>query len=628
MYIRAINTRNKKTGTIYTKHTLVESIQTPKGPRQRVIMHLGQLTIPRVEWKLLASILESKLSGQESLFGEVHPEIDSLAQTLISNNQLSKQIQSAPNTTGEAKEQYEEVDLGSVNTIDTRSAGAETVCQWAWERLKFDKLLKEIGMNARRTAIAQALIFGRLISPGSERHIYEWFQKRTTLPDMAGGEIVSCGKDMFYSIGDKLYEKKDSIETALYQTERKLYPHTSATIFLYDLTNTYMEGSCLKNTLAQRGHCKSKRTDCPLITLSLVVDGDGMPIASHIYKGNQSEPETMKDMIERVQTTLRGEQETLFKPTIAMDRGIATAENIEYLREHGYPYVVIRREDGSDAYREQFLNGMDTFELVGDSKKSAYGDENNVYVRKMDGSHGGTCEVLCMSEGRARKERAIDDRREGHFLEDVAKFDRSIKAGNIKRIDKIEARKSRLAGRHKSVAKHYEISTLLSPDGKVTGVAASKVSPEDENLYGCYIIESTHVELSGKEIWGLYMTLTRVEKAFRAMKSTLGMRPVFHQTDDRSGAHLFITVLAYHLLAVIERRLLESGDHRQWATIRDALSTHTRNTVIFQGKAGNVYHVRVTALPDDGHRAIYDALGIKPQQRRMISRVKTASDTL
>jgi transposase len=121
-----------------------------------------------------------------------------------------------------------------------------------------------------------------------------------------------------YEVGDNLYNKKDRIEDLLYKRERELFAHDAGTIFLYDLTNTYMEG----NKLAERSHCKSKRTDCPLITISLLVDGDGMPIVSHIYKGNQSEPETMEDMIMRLESMAWGNQMTLIKPTVAMDRGM------------------------------------------------------------------------------------------------------------------------------------------------------------------------------------------------------------------------------------------------------------------------------------------------------------------
>ena len=149
--------------------------------------------------------------------------------------------------------------------------GAELVCQDTWNLLRFDQILKNCGFTKNQTAIAKALIFGRLISSGSERHTIEWFKKRSALSELPGPDVTGFGKDMFYEMGDKLYNYKEKIEEFLYNKQQALFPSNKHTVFLYDLTNTYMEGSCLSNKLAKRGNCKSKRKDCPLITLSLIV---------------------------------------------------------------------------------------------------------------------------------------------------------------------------------------------------------------------------------------------------------------------------------------------------------------------------------------------------------------------
>jgi transposase len=255
------------------------------------------------------------------------------------------------------------------------------------------------------------LVFGRLISPGSERRTIEWFQKRSALQELTGiTNLKDCGKDRFYNIADELYDHKERIEDLLYLRERELFPDTDDTIYLYDLTNTYFEGHGLGNTLAARGHCKSKRYDCPLITLEMVVNSDGMPICSQIYKGNQSEPETMEGILKRLLRRLNGGQIPLTKPTVAMDRGIATDDNVNWLRDNGYNYIVIKREDDSEEYRQEFETRRDTFELVS-SKKSVYGEENNVYVHKETVGNNDMCRILCYSEGKSRKEKAIADRK-------------------------------------------------------------------------------------------------------------------------------------------------------------------------------------------------------------------------
>jgi transposase len=304
-----------------------------------------------------------------------------------------------------------------------------------------------------------------------------------------------------------------------------------------------------------------------------------------------------------------------------MDRGIATADNVKLLRERGYPYAVIRREDESETYRKLFEEGRESFDRVGAGKKSAYGDENKVYVRKLEPEEGsGVCKVLCISDGKERKEQAIHTRKEQVFVNDVSKLDASVKSGNIKSPDKIGAKLEAKIKRHKTVAARFSAEVCLGAGGKAEGVRLTRNEDAEKSLYGCYVIESTHVNLSDKEIWNLYMTLTKVEGAFRAMKSSLGVRPVYHQKADRSGAHLFISVLAYHLLAVIERKLGESGDCREWKTIRRVLSTHTRSTVSIVGADMGVHHIRISGEPEDVHREIYEALGAKDPYKKVVYR--------
>ena len=622
MFIREYKTKNNKTGAVYVKHKLVESIRTDEGPRQQIIMGLGTLTIPRVDWKRLAHALKCRITGQKSLLEESDVEIERLALSLVSNNKLSKNLavdSVIKENSCDDKHQYVNIDIGSIRTKETRSIGGELLCLKAWDMLGFTSILKQLKFTTKAIVITMVLLFGRMLSPGSERHTIEWFRKRSALHEFPGvADVTDCGKDFFYEVGDDLYANKDSIEELLYQKEREYFPHTESTVYLYDITNTYMEGSGIGNSLAARGHCKSKRFDCPLITLSLVIGDDGMPISSQIYKGNQSEPETMEGMLKRLSRRLHGDQEALFKPTVVMDRGIATIDNVTWLRENGYHYIVVKREDGSEEYRRQFEESKDTFELVS-SGKSVYGEENKVYIRKelIDGKMS---RVLCISEGRARKERAIDEGKEKPFIEDIEKFSRSIAKGTIKNVVKIEGKLERIICKYKKISSRYEVFLEKSGD-KVTGISLTKKPVSEEKLYGCYVIESSHADFSAPHIWHLYMTLTRVESAFRSMKEALGVRPLYHQTGERAAAHLFITVLAYHLLATLEKLMARKGDTRKWSTLRDVMSTLTRGTVMMQDDKGATYNIRVTGESEDVHQDIFDKLNIQPSLKPVIFKV-------
>ena len=629
MYIREYKIKNNKTGAIRVEHKLVTSVRTEKGPRQRVIMPLGTLSVDRIDWKRLAHALECRITGQRSLLQEHDADLERLALKIVSNNDLSKSLEVMRSAKLEEHEAYQKksdnrhvtIDLGSVKMRETRGLGAEALCMKAWEMLGFADILKKLRFSATSISVAMALIFGRMISPGSELHTIEWFRKRSALHEMPGmSDIRRISKDRFYEAADDLYERKERIEDMLFRKEREIFPHTEATIYLYDITNTYLEGHGLGNDLAARGHCKSKRYDCPLITLALVVGDDGMPVCSQIYKGNQSEPETMEMMMRRLFQRLHGSQIPMFKPTVAMDKGFATEDNVKWLRENGYHYIVIRREDGSEEYRQQFESGRDTFELVS-SGRSIYGDISNVYIRK-EPVDGDMCRVLCISEGKARKEKAIHEKKGNPFLEEIEGFRMSIQKGTIKNPEKMSNKLQRIIGKHGKLSKNYTVSFEMA-DGKITGIAVVEKVAKPEPLFGCYVIENSRAHMSAEETWKLYMTLTRVESAFRSMKETLGVRPVYHQTADRSAAHLFLAVLAYHLLATIENIMLQQGDTRTWKTLRDVMSTLMRGTVTMRDDQGATYHLRLSGEPEDEHQVILDKLGIHSMPDTIVSKIDT-----
>jgi transposase len=128
---------------------------------------------------------------------------------------------------------------------------------------------------------------------------------------------------------------------------------------------------------------------------------------------------------------------------------------------------------------------------------------------------------------------------------------------------------------------------------------------QQSKLDGCYVLRTDREDLTDKEIWETYLMLTRIEAAFRALKSSLSLRPNLQQKEDRVDAHLFISVLAYHLLNAIEHRLRPYGDHRSWGTLRKTLSTHQRLTIEYQEKTqtgSQRHHVRLCSQAEVGHK--------------------------
>jgi len=604
MFIRKYKTVNKKTGAVYIKHQLVESYRSDKGPRQRIVMNLGNIDLPVSEYRRLAFALEEKLSGQESLLLKDEKIAQAVAFAMRNYQFYKARAKKEQNKTN-----FLTIDLQKVATTQCRSLGPELVANNAWDMLSYDAILKEAGLNKKDMELAKAVILSRLISPASELASLNFIKERSSVPEIINTDLLDLKKDPIYAIADTLLYHKDKIEKALRQKEESLFENAS-TLFLYDLTNTYFEGACRANSIAKRAKSKEKRNDCPLVSLALLVDSLGYPLFSQVYEGNASEPKTLADILDRLEADC---QKTLFSilPTIVADRGIATKENIALLRQRGYEYMVVERRCGQEDYLEEFKAAMETFEVV--EKK-----DTTIYIKKKVNED--TAELLVLSKARKEKEEAMDKLKEERFLNDIDALKKSIAKGSVILAAKVQVRIGRILGKYPSVSKYYDIATVEGGNSKkITGLNITrKETREIRNvLTGCYVIETTHKDMDGLKILESYLMLTRVEDAFKSLKTDLGMRPVYHHKADRTKAHLFISVLAYHLLNTIELKLSEKGCSSKWSTVRKDLSTHMRTTVIMTDKDGGIHHIRVSSAPEEIHRKIYDLLEVKDPLKKI-----------
>ena len=329
-----------------------------------------------------------------------------------------------------------------------------------------------------------------------------------------------------------------------------------------------------------------------MVSLALLVDQDGFPVKSKVYKGNIGEPITLKEVLKGCGLL---DRDNLFLPTIAMDRGIATKENIELLREYNFPFVVVERADRRHRYADEFIR-REGFDTIEDSKGQ------KIHLKKMGD------QVLCFSEARNEKEKAMADRWVAKAEEDLKNLHKSIRKGVFKKPEVIRARIDKLKTRYP------KFDTVFSANYSETAQTFTYKQIEREEdpaqLHGCYVIESDQIEGDAEAIWRTYTTLTRVEAAFRSMKTDLGTRPVYHQGGKRTEAHLFLSILAYHMLIHIEYRFKAAGENMRWHTLREHLATHQRSTVIWINKEKQTWSKRVSGTPEMRHLQIYGKLGI------------------
>lgn len=628
MFIRKSVTKNKKTKTEYITHKLVESYRNKEGQvRQRVVMSLGIIDLPKKRWPELASLLEARITGQIS-FLESDDDIAKIADISLKHNEFVKRKVVEEKKVNDSAD-VEEIDLNSVSSSYNRSLGPELVANKYWEQLEFERILRECYFNQKQIDISKVLILGRLINPGSELGTFNWFNKRTSLMEMTKEDLINVGKDAFYEVGDLLFENKEKIEQELSKIEENFFGPEKR-IFLYDLTNTYIEGSGKNNDKAQRGRSKEKRSDCPIVTLALVVDKYGFPLFSQIYEGNVSEPQTFIDILNRLENDSSKNSFTQ-KPVLIMDRGIATKNNIKLIDDK-YEYTVINRAKDEEKYAAEF-NVIKEFikdkeliieeNLVLPDKWEKISHKKDVFVKKIIDEEN-TAKVLTLSVKKSLKEKSMDALKEKRFLEDLEKLNISIKKGNIVIPSKIGERIGKIKTKYSSCNKFYniEIETFKDNNGRVERVKCEKKpkSVERLTLQGCYIIETTQKGLSAAEIWNQYMELNHVENSFRDLKSELGIRPIYHSKENRTDAHLFISVLAYHILNTIEYNLKTDGDNRTWKTIKEVLSTHQRSTIILKNKNKKTFYIRVSGMPESEHNEIYRTLKINDKLKRRNSK--------
>jgi len=593
MYIRK-STRKYK-GKSYTNYLLVESVHTPNGPRQRSICSLGNLApAPVEEWIALAHRLESALRGQMPLDAS-DAKFDALLES--ARRGRSKRRGSAPVVGALVK-----VDTDRVEVESARAAGPVHVGHQMWERLGLDQILSRAGLSDQACTLSKVMTLNRLIEPSSELAMSDWV-RRTAIGDILGTDFSELNEDYLYRNLDVLHPNRERIERELAEQEKTLF-NLEDTIYLYDLTSTYFEGQAKGNPQAKLGYSRDKRSDCKQVVVGLVLDRDGFPKAHEVFDGNVQDRGTVGHMLDVLEKRTGKKAGS----TVIVDRGMAYKENLAEIRNREYHYIVAGRQPERSEWLDELEKDEGWEEVIRKpSPRNPFQKKTKVEIKRE--RKGDEAIILCRSDGRQEKDRAIREKQEGRLLQDIERLKRRIEKGRLKRADKIHQAVGRLKERYPRVARYYAIE--LDAEGKrLSWCEDSDKKARARKLDGTYVLKTDRQDLTADQIWRSYILLTRVEDAFRDMKSPLMERPIFHQLKHRTQTHIFLCVLAYHLLAVIEQYFLDQNIHTSWGTLRDELSTHQVVTVVLPTESGVVLKIRKGTTPEPVHREIYGTLQV------------------
>ena len=607
MFIRKTATRNKSANESYFTFRLVTSERTGKQVRQITLLNLGRLfDLPQDDWPRLCARIEALLVGQAGMLPESEV-IETLAQRYAARlivagpgpaalEPAPPAVPSAPSgspaKSAASDPVFAEVDVTSLQLIQPRSAGVEAAGLAAMDWLGIDPILTDLGFNGiQRAAVAGSLI-GRMAAPGSELATWRWLGERSALGELLGVNFDTMPLMQLYRTSDLLVRHRDEIEEALFGRIQDLFG-LPVTVTLYDLTNTYFEGTAAGIPKAARGRSKEKRSDCPLVTLGLVLDASGFVRRSKMFAGNVAECTTLEDMLKGL-TAPKG-------ALVIMDAGIATEANIAWLKKQEYRYLVVSRERGRQFDPDQAVDTLTA-------------SNEMIQLQRVLSKNGTEVRLYCHSTGRDTKETAIAGRFVTRFETGLTKLAAGLsKPRAQKKLADIQQRIGRLKEKSRGIGQHYEITVTPDETGtKAAAIAWTKTPVEGSMLThpGVYCLRSNETTWDAAKLWHTYTMLTDLEAVFRGLKSELGLRPVYHHKEERTEGHLFITVLAYQLVQTIRRKLEAAGETISWSRLREILSVQQRVTATFRQRDGRTLHVRKTTVAEPALRKIYDALAI------------------
>lgn len=606
MFIKKIDKSNSG-GKKYTYYRLCESIRIGSKTRHHNLLNLGILSdLKDDDRKALANRIESLYLGINSMFVELPDKVETLAvkfykelREKYKQEKRAASIMAQPGATEAlpAKE-LDLVDINSIQHDEVREVGAEWLCLQAIEELGIPALLASKDWDKETISKALALLVSRAVYPASEHKTSQWIESSSGITELIFKEHKSLSHQSLYKIGDKLFEHKDALCKHLSTKTNELF-NLSDKIVFYDLTNTYFEGRKEGSEKAQFGRSKEKRSDAKLISLALVVNAEGFVKYSKIYEGNIYEAHTLLSTIEALSANANS-----IKPLVVMDAGIAVDDNLKMLKEKGYDYLCVTRTK------------LKEFKVAKtDAKPIEITDNRNNKIQLQQVIKEGCTDqyMYIRSEMKAVKEASMEAHYSKRFEEELDHLAKVIHTkGGTKKTTKVYERLGRIKERYPAANKHYKI--VVEEKNQITTLItySRNQPPEPKQTQGVYFLRTSLKEKDEKTIWNIYNTLTEVEATFRTLKTDLSLRPVYHQKDSRTEAHIHLGVLAYMVVNTIRYKLKQKAIHHDWNNIIRIMNTQKIVTTSIKNDKEQVIIIKKCSQPNSEVIAIYQATKCKP----------------
>lgn len=576
MYLR--HAKVKKNGKTHTYWRLVRSVRQGRKVRQETVAYLGALDAKgRAKASALARHFLGERVDQLDLF-EDHSAVE-IARVRVKKVRLER----------------------------GRSFGDVWLGWLLWQALELDSFCREALPRGREKVswadVAMILVLARLCEPSSELHVAEDWYRRTALEDLVGIKPIRITHKRLYEGLDTLLEHKEEFEAHLKNRLGALF-QLDYDLLLYDVTSTYFEGKAEGNGMAKRGYSRDRRSDCKQVCIGLVVTKEGFPVGYEVFDGNRTDVTTVEEIVEAMEARY-GKADRVW----VMDRGMTSAENIEWLQEGERKYVIGTPKSELGKWGQQLLE-RDGWKRI----------REDVEVKLCSGADGAETFILCRSAGRQEKDRAIRERFSQRIREKLESLGRRLnRARKPANRSQVERQIGRLLGKNTRAAGQFQID-VIEDDSLPSGLRLNWSERSDWSEWsdlteGAYILRSNINDWSAEELWRLYVQLTEAEAAFRIQKSELKIRPVWHQKEERVKGHILVCFLAYALWKTLAGWQKKAHLGSSPRTMLEELQRIQSTDVILPLESGEELRLRCVVEPDDAQKVLLDHLGLKLPRR-------------
>jgi len=416
----------------------------------------------------------------------------------------------------------------NIKIHESMNLGVPLVINHLWKELGLPDLMKKIQKKYKKLQFNLDLVFKasivyRLISPGSERRMLDWFQD-AYLPGTENLQLQHLYRGLTI-----IAEHQTEIEDYLLEKSQTLFGIDCSLVF-FDTTSTYFEGDMLDNeALKQHGRSKDHRPDRRQVKVGMVMSRDGVPIHCPFFAGNESDFSAVPTVISSL-SRKKGIGEMIF----VGDSGMTSLKNIEELGKQNVRYILGSRMRSVKVVKEKVLTLKDLLILKDEKKNESYQVKNNLFVTEK--TINNKRYIICYNPEEAKKDKLVRE-------EIIAKM------------------KAELSSSPKKYIKHRLHKRFLKITEAKTEIDQKKVS-EEEKYDGLFVIE-TDTNLAAAEVALRYKDLLLVERGFRCLKTTLEMRPVYHKCSENIRGHIFVSYMALYFFCLMMKRLEQSKEGMQ-----------------------------------------------------------------